>query len=422
MCGPCANCSLVLVTFDALRADRLGAYGYDKTTSPNLDRFADESMVFADAMSQCGTTIASFPSLHTSRWPYLDGLVSPADAWRLREEETTLAEVLHAAGFHTAAVLGHNYVLRQAGLAQGFVLWDQRWAIRETADKTRARAEDALRQLEPPFFLWIHFKQPHGPYFVPLEVFDRFYDGARGGPTVADQAHDEVLRHFSEREQTRPFVLGGRKVEITDTMLRQYRALYDASIYLADREFGDILALLEEKIGLDRAVIAVASDHGETLGEHNRLDHNTLHRGVLHTPLMVRLPCGRGVQRTDPAMNIDIAPTLLIAVGLPVPASMRGRNLMQKQSPERPQYAEYEHERVLKLGRYKIFHRVETGSTLLFDVVADPLEQYDLAREKADVVARLERVAAALADERRDQPLSDESATMERLRSLGYIE
>jgi len=152
---------------------------------------------------------------------------------------------------------------------------------------------------------------------------------------------------------------------------------YDASIRGADAAFGRLLDFLKRAGRSGDTVVAVAADHGESLGEHGLVGHNALHHGVLHTPLVVRVPGGGSGRSAEPAMNVDLVPTLLSLLGLFAPEPRRGRDLFGSAPGHAFQFAEYENARAVVVGeRFKLrIRRGDRTSLELFDLVEDPAER-----------------------------------------------
>lgn len=439
-CGPepidteelaCPGCNVVLVTFDAMRADRLGLYGYPKDTSPELDAFAREAYVFTDAMAQSGSTVNSLPSLFTSKFPFVDRLGNHHTI-RLSESETTLPEVLAAQGYATAAVIGWDFAGSEYGLGQGFQIFDEDHDTHETAARTFERSLAVIKQLEEPFFLWIHVREPHDPYDVPDELFDAFYlpgEGGKaggGGPTLQTSPRSVVLYHYSIMEQVDEYTVISRKPKrYTKSMIQQLGAMYDGNIRQADTAFGGLLRFMDASELAGHTAVIVASDHGESVGEHYRFGHNELYYGIVRVPLMLRLPSRRHAVLSHPVMNVDIFPTVLGLLDIPHNGKIRGVDLFEAERGEYFQFAEYEHRRTIKQGRFKLDLEGKSAEKIqLFDVVADRDESTNLAKSSRDKAAELLRLSEGLVslDTGQAAPLSDESHSLEELRALGYIE
>ena len=413
----CSECSVVLVTFDGLRADHLGAYGYAKDTSPRLDAFSKEAHVFTDVLSQSGTTLSSLPSIFTSKFPASDGIMSyTSQDFGLKDESLTLGEILKSHGLATGACVAYELARRDYGLSQGFDRFDYDYVYHEQAAATLARGFEVLESLASPFFFWIHFRQPHHPYDAIDEAFDRFYQPAGDEPTVQRQKRERVHKYFTARgEESQRYAFAGGHRKLTSTMVRQYVARYDGNILRGDEAFGQLVDHLEKTGRLENTIVIVGADHGESLGEHRIFDHNALYHGILHVPLLLRLPDGSHSVRDQPAMNVDILPTVLRLLGIEYPASFRGRDLFASDRDDYVQFAEYAMRQTVKQGRYR-YQAMEKGPPLLFDVFEDPDEENNLAAAEPELVRALSQRLEELGPRAKTEPL------MERLRAIGYIE
>lgn len=431
----CSDCNVLLVTFDALRADRLGAYGFTKPTSPALDALAAKAVVFTRNISQSGTTLSSLPSLFTSKFPHTDRLLRRDERvghGRLRAAEKTLAEILRGEGYATLAVISHRYASCDTGICQGFDHVDDDFVAPEPAATTRARATALLdAHATPPFFLWIHFLPPHSPYQPEREVFEELYQGAEDAPTFYTLKErgfwpqiSALTAHYAALgEPEKLYEIANSSQKLTPTVLRQIRALYEGNVRAADGEFGRLLEHLERRGMAGRTIVVVASDHGESLGAHQLIGHNELFYPVLHTPLMVFAPGARATRRSQPVMNVDVMPTVLGLLGKPIPDGIRGTNAFAQLDPERPQYAEYSSRKTLIRGRWKLTLKGARHQTIaLHDLEEDADETEDLSRERPEIVKELREIAegisrVSLANES-DVP---DSQVIEQLKALGYI-
>ncbi len=306
--GGGAPLSGVLIPLDTTRADALGCYGGDDAT-PNLDKLAEESVLFEGARTVTPVTLPSHASMLTGLYPprhtvRTNGLTPlPASA-------VTLAERAQAAGFETAAFLSAVVLDPPFGLAQGFDLYDTPPAalrgtnvhMAERSDQVVARA--AIRWLEErddtrPFFLWVHFFDPHAPYDAPL------------------------------RFQT--FGLGTR-------------AAYLAEVAAMDDALGEFIDALDRVHGLDDTLTIVVGDHGEALGAHGEETHSILvYEELLRVPLLVRAPGGKGggTRVSDIVSVVDVFPTMLEGLGLGTPGRIDGVNLLSRpDDPTRGVYFE----------------------------------------------------------------------------------
>lgn len=448
----CAGCNVLLVTMDTLRADHLGAYGYGRETSPEIDDFARRSTVFTRNLSQSGTTVTSIPSIHTAKFPSADRILGPAvggdEEGRvavLREDEVTLAEVLSESGYATMAVIANPYAGCEWGVCQGFEVVDDDFDWPEDAADTMRRVDDMLDQVgEEPFFLWVHFREPHTPYRPPASTFHEVYDSAVSGPTYySDSLWPNGFAGESEWILQRPGVLErlnayyvenaaeqlstyrteAGELDMTETVLRQVVGQYDGGIRVVDGEFGRLLDRIEQMEATDDTIVVVASDHGESLGERKFVGHNRLDYPVLHTPLIIRSP-GRGPATVDDGvMNVDIFPTILSELGLDSPAGIRGWDLFSMAGRRSFQYAEYQSSRAIVVDRHKLV--VVDGmreADYLSEILADPGESVNLAeRSSVRIGGLMDRIEAVQSTSLALDPEVADPDVIEMLRSLGYI-
>ncbi len=411
--------SVVLVTLESARADRLGPYRGGGGVSPHLDRLAADGIVYERAYTPANTTLAAHASLLTGRLPARHGageapdgaialpdVVGTPEGWQhrrahpLRADVPTLAEALRAAGYATAAVVSGPWLVRAFGLGRGFDLYEDR-GVETLAGRPGADVTDsALAWLDAdprrPVLLFVSFFEPHAPYQPPLEL---------------------------ARQQL------GASLEAlpAEPDLAETSALYDAELAAADVQLGRLLDGLRARGLYDDAWILVTSDHGVLLGEHVGLGHGeTLWEEELRVPLVVKPPRGGGTpaRRTDPVLLTDLLPMLLEALGLPVPAGIDGvvpggppRPLIAEQRPtsvgadadagsdtdtDTDTGAEPSRARALIEWPWKL-HLDARGAggaaagLRLYDLESDPREQNDLAAEQPERVARMAAVLAAYA-------------------------
>jgi arylsulfatase A-like enzyme len=297
--------NVIIYLVDALRADRLGAYGCDRGLSPRLDAMAEEGVTFTDVTAQSSWTKAAVASIFTGFWPRAHGVNGPED--RLPDHLPTLPELLRTEGYRTAAVVANAYVGEPFGFGRGFDSFEfiehtrgRSEVIHERLERWfRAREED-----EAPFFLYVHTIDPHAPYAPPTRFRETF------AGSVADPSVGQV-------ETVRGLVLGS--VEPTDALAEDLRRLYDAEIAANDASFGRLLDLLENTGELDDTLVIFTSDHGEAFGEHGTWTHGLdLHNEVLAVPLVMRLPgaASPGRRVAAPVQHIDLLPTILDRCGV----------------------------------------------------------------------------------------------------------
>jgi arylsulfatase A-like enzyme len=433
---------VIVVVFDALRADRLGAYGGERGLTPFIDGLAARGVVFANAYAASSWTVPSVASLFTSRYPSQHQVVTTQS--KLSEGEITLAENLGAGGYRTAGFVANVFLHQGRGYEQGFAHWEVWHQPPKTrGDELRRHALQWLdedRAKAGPLFLYVHSMDTHAP-FLPPEPFRSQHVAA----SVDDAAIDRVNGMLVSLDYTR---VTANDVSLLDS-------LYDAEVAAADAELKTLFGELEARGLLDGAIVVVTADHGEELKEHGRLGHgSSLFQEVLRVPLIV---LGRGIAKgrviEQNVSLIDLAPTLLDLTGLAPEPAFEGRSLAAHLrpdysgcggvSPARPAPADVFFE-LLKTGSLYESRRHSRGilrgsMKLLVGVIPRsrkaPLELYDLAGDpdetrpaSEDAGGDAEILAAALqartdvlASRSRAAETGDlDEATKEKLRALGY--
>jgi len=450
-CGPATPRGpaerVLLISCDTLRADRLGLYGYGRDTSPNLDAFAREGVVFEEAYATAPMTQPAVSSMLTGRLPLEIG-VTHDNHLMIPPEIQTIAEELGQHGIPSAAVVS-NFVLRRprtsghdSGVHQGFAFYDDRMQAEEenrvhferlgsdTTDAAIAWLEEHGE--ESPYFLWVHYQDPHGPYTPPASVAERFVQPASGEPVAvsADRYGRGAIPDYQVLD-------GERRPSV-------YRDLYDAEIAYFDHELGRLLDWVEAHGLFSSSLVLFTSDHGESLGEHDFwfCHGESLYRELVRVPFVVRYPEGsfdpsngeRDGYRIcrSPAGHLDVWATVLEALGVPPPES-RGTSLLADALPDRRVlgqllYPEAEQKQwwAASDGRFRVV--VEGKRYRFFDIREDPGETQDLSETRtARMVALAEEFQQTLKDVR-DVPLpqgtmmEQDEETLEAMRKLGYAD
>ncbi len=390
--------NVVLVTIDTLRADRLGYSGHPIET-PQLDRLARGGARFMNAVCQVPLTLPSHASILTGTEPPFHQ-VRNNGTYALREQDTTLAEILRDRSYRTAAFIGAFPLDSQFGLDQGFELYDDRFRNPEalagyepqrTAEQVTGAATAWLEENGgKKFFIWLHYYDPHLPYSPPA-----------------------------------PF----------DTA---YASPYDGEVAYTDVWVGKFVEFLKKKGLGNRTLIVVAGDHGEGLGEHGEDTHGIfLYDTTLKIPLIFYGPgiIPGGTEVKGQVRTVDIVPTILDLLGIPVPSPCQGASLipcMQGEEVDRDAYAEtylpllacgWSEMKSIRTGRWKF---ILAPKPELYDLANDPLEKDNLIDREAETAGRLLRrlteLEKGLAQPGAEEPrfaLSQGDA--EKLSSLGYI-
>lgn len=360
--------NVILISIDTLRSDHLGLSGYPRDTSPNVDTFAKEAVVFSNAIAQAPSTFSSHLSMFTALLPSHHGAMT-TERGGATDELETLAEILEANGYRTAAFTDGGKMSGEGGMNQGFQVYEI-YKMEEGNLRGRVKlAEKWLREhREEKFFLFLHTYETHPPYNP-----DRYY-----------------LDMFNARLY--PLL----KTDRTPEMLPNTIALYDASIRSMDDSFGDFIGFLKDNGIYDDAIIVLTSDHGEEFGEHGKIAfHNhALWEPIIRVPLIVKLPGseGAGAVVSDQVSVVDIMPTILQALGIPCADDLDGRSLIDaclcRSSGE--SYAISERgsaHRSIRTNRWK--HHFIDGETFLFDLAEDSMERRNIAHQQRALEAKL---------------------------------
>jgi len=410
---------------DTLRADHLGVYGYSKPVSPHLDALAAESVVFERAYAQSGWTRTSMASILTGLTPFAHHVLGRQDA--LPPSLPTLAGILRSAGYDTAGIVTNANVAPELGFGRGFDHYRPLYTRHDDSPPAGRLNGELLAWLQSrrqgaPFFAYLHSLEPHDPYEPPEPFRSRF------APHLATTLRDpeEVPAALARDPKLRP-----------EAVRADFEALYDGEIAANDAAFGLLLQSLRAAGLYDDTLIVVVSDHGEELLEHGRWGHgHSLYTEILHVPLILKLPHGRraGERRNNIARQIDLLPTLLAAVGEPVPPEAQGRDLLADTAGE----ADPPVLSLLRLDRVELASLVDRGRKLIQwnpDRPPGHQELYDLRddpQERRDLTAQGPRWAGLMTGRLRqlrsdhERPVAAPRVLLDgevrhQLRALGYI-
>ncbi len=358
--------SVVLVSIDTLRADHVGLYGYERDTTPFLDRFARDCLVFERALSCAPWTLIAHMTMLTGLYPVQHGVVENDLALNPRTE--LLAERLRRAGYQTVGLYCPGWIHARHGFDRGFDVF----RAHADAEGAALHLQEELARLDRgrPFFLFLHLFDAHsGPleregravYTSPPPYQDFFWPGV-----------EERLPALSALEQWESIR------SLDPGQLAAIVATYDGGIRHVDAKLEEMLGELEHGGWLENALVIVTSDHGEALGQREaRLrGHGTFYQEGLHVPLLVRHPRGlRAGERVQGLVTLaDIAPTILAVAGLAPDAELPGQSLFEPVSAERVVAATWPAQ-VLVFQWPRKLRRTPEGSTSGVDLVADPGEE-----------------------------------------------
>ena len=449
--APAKRPNVLVVTLDTTRADHTSAYGYARPTTPRLIELAKQGVRFEAAYAPMATTLPSHTSMFTGLLPRTHGALK--NGLPVNPKLTLLSETLGGAGYRTAAFLSSFAVASRFGLQRGFSEYDDRfkdgqckWDVARwegqkiegdfcrRGDLTRAAAVKWLesagylpaagaaaggaKQPEQPFFVWIHFFDPHNPY-DPVPEQAKLFPPLSANPT-------ELERDIAN---------------------------YDAEIHFADQEMGKLLDALAKAGLLDDTLVIVAGDHGEGLMDHGWMLHGLqIYEEAVRVPFVFRWPAKlpQGTTIAEPVELTDITPTVLELTGVPAPkvtppvegislaAAMAGTAKLDPERPillQRRFYASKAEKGIpvkgskhaLRLGDWKYIEAKEEDSFELYDLKTDPREKNNLADAKpaeraamADRLAKTVAGTAAAATTPVTRTVSEED--QRKLEALGYVQ
>lgn len=427
--------NVLFIVIDTLRWDHVGIYGAARDTTPAIDRLGADAVRFERAYSTAPWTMPSVASMITGLYPSRHG----ATSWdrKLPDSVVTLAEILAQQGYATVGVVSHSAINSRRNFQQGFDLYlesEARGHEHISTDMVTRQAVDQMERLakgEAPFFLFVHYFDPHYTYKRHPEIG---FAPPSAGRLRGDEPIEEI-RHLSN---------------LTGTEIEFIRALYDEEIRFTDGGIQRLLQQLDDLGLLARTLIVLTADHGESFKDHSRLGHaHTLNDEVVRVPLIIRPPSSTvgGTVWREPVSLVALTPTILDLLGVDTAGySFQGESfgsaLLGTGGPPPPVYIEVDYswtksdplprkrniskKAIVKQG-FKLIRNENTGSIKFFDLSADPGELDDLFQEQADLATQLldhlDRMAAfAKMETVPPQTIFLDEKEIERLKSLGYLD
>jgi choline-sulfatase len=399
--SPSQSWNLLLISIDTLRADHLGAYGFRPSVTPHLDALARQSVLFTRAITPVPLTLPAHAALMTSEYPPVNGTRDNGEA--LPASVPTLAEQLRARGFQTAAFVSSFILDRRFGLVRGF---DEYWgdfhidrhpgldpgSVMIRGDRVEQAANEwILGNASKRFFTFVHFYDVHGPYLMPAQWRRRFPGD-----------------------------------------------LYDGELAYVDHLIGGLWTSLTQKGIARRTLLVIIGDHGESLGDHHEWNHGFfVYQSTIHVPLLIRFPDGRfaGTRVAFMVSLIDIAPTVCSVLGVPLPPTFQGHNLMAELEDRENSFPYVAYSETLYPMRHfdtaplfaltdARYQYILAPRPELYDLRTDDRERHNLASENRALAAsyreRLANQMAAMQSRHKaGVPLSPNE--VELLSSLGYV-
>lgn len=421
---------------DTLRADHLGVYGYGRPTSPRIDEFAGDALVFDSMVASSGWTRTAVASLMTGLSPPSHQVYGRLDS--LPAGTTTLASLMGDAGYESLAVITNGIVSPAFGFDQGFdtfrYLGEERTQrIHQYSDRVNETFFDWLdgRRSDAPFFAYLHTMDVHAPYTPPEPYAARF--AAANSTELVNPREAKILAAETP---------GLSDEDVRDDLVSKY----DAEIAYNDHSFGELIRGLRRRRLYDRTLLILLSDHGEEFLDHGGYEHlRTLYSEILDVPLILKPPGrARPRGRTEAlAEHVDLLPTLLAVAGHPVPEWAAGRSLLPVlEEPDRSPWPDREVLSYMQVDNASIsslrssrWHVVRTpllpaelamARVELYDPRSDPRDNADLARSRPVMAGFL--LTAWFRKELGTRPLltpatgEPDDELRERLRALGYLQ
>ena len=392
--------NVVLIALDTQRADHLGCYGYGKRTSPFIDSIARRGVLFERCYAPNIPTHPSFTTMLSGKEAITHDIVNIGGGVPIAEGVRILPEILKGHGYATAAVdsMGRHF---KRGFDEYVTYeWDRsKPTVLRKAETVTGKALPVVERLvegADPFFLFIHYWDPHTPYLPPPGYTRKFYPKDRDPYDVDNHSLDEAWSWEPFKWYFHEWMPGVTDAEYVNN-------LYDGETAYMDRHLRPVFKALEPV--QDDTLVILTADHGEILNEQlGYYDHHGLYEGNIHVPLIMfwpgKLPRGRRVPGF--VQNLDLAPTILDLAGLPDRDNMEGLSLVPPIFGVRDgnydelyfSEATWEVKRAIRTERWKFIDSIEQdphGRPMqeLFDLQADPAEQRNIAEEQPGVVQEL---------------------------------
>lgn len=389
--------SIILISLDTLRAGHMGIYGYERDTTPYLDRLAQECLVFDDAKTVAPWTLISHVTMLTGLYPDQHGVVKATLA--LSTEIPFLAERLSNYGYRTFGYYKPGFIGVKHGHQRGFDLFESHESMREAQEHMSTTFVD----LDPaqPLFLFLHLFDIHS---APLTGEDPLYYRAPAPfPDYFQADAQERLAGIDFRRAREG------KDHLTDDQIEALVATYDGGVRYVDGELEGLIEGWRARGLLDNSILIITADHGESLGQRSRRikGHGKMFEDALHVPMLVRFPDGyrAGEREAGRVSMVDVVPTVLEAVGLEVDARLPGFSLREKPDPKRLIMASRPPTRAYYKGPWKVI-TIEGKRWTLFNLDEDPLE-LDPQKHEERALGQFEELSEAIGADWATRPAFD---------------
>ncbi|MCK5011772.1 MAG: sulfatase-like hydrolase/transferase, partial [Deltaproteobacteria bacterium] len=431
--------NIVLITIDALRADHLSCYGYERETSPNIDRIAEKGIIFKNTIASSSWTAPSMASLFTSLYPINHGVIHGmryANNKTIYNQEVfsselaTLAEILQAYGYTTFGVASNLHLSEKFGFAKGFNYFKcLPWDPAQSVNKIVYSWEKYIKKSDK-FFLWIHYFDPHHAYHARSPWIEQYT------PKALTRKLNLTSKSSSELIKLIP------TFKKDPQALSNLVALYDSEINYVDSYLGKLI----QKFGLNKnTLLIITADHGEGFLDHSQLGHgNNLYYETTNIPLIIKLPYNSKKRIVNKYVNlVDIMPTILHILDINSPEQTLGKSVLKKKGPllwfkkmlirrEKPEYsfAELDKGSILKTlitPEWKYIYDYKKKNEQLYNIKSDLLELNNLVDKETEQCNQLKEQlfnwassAKKYLPKRRSIQLSPEER--KKLEAMGYLQ
>ena len=424
--------SLLLITIDTLRADRLPFYGYKRNTAPFLGKLAEHGIVFTNAYSTSSWTVPAVTSMVTGVYPSSHGItrgsIKKAHVYRqerIPRKLPNLPEQLQALGYRTYAITANTHLMKDLGFGRGFDRYDCiGFCTAEKVNRVFLEWKQEIESQNSPVFVWLHYFDPHIPYIGRQPWLNQYQ---------SDETEGECTTISSV---SRPVKLGRVLQKKGPRILTLIQSHYDSEINYCDEH---IKKLFQEFPSLEQYAVVFTADHGEEFMEHGKLGHGrNLYNNTVRIPLFVRIP-GKTSTTTskDVVSLIDVAPTLLAIAGGKAPPSWQGRALINQKGRVSPMKERYvlaqlnngivSPMKALIGSNWKLIINDKTQDKELYDLMNDHTERTNITtaqpektKQQNDIFQKLVLTLPPAPKAKKNKPLQKDKEEM--LRSLGYIQ
>jgi len=421
--------NIILISIDTLRADHLGIYGYKAGTSPNIDKFAKESIIFTNAIAQASWTPPSLASILSSTNPTEHGVINWDSLYNPKVK--FLGEIASQLGFQTAFITNHpSLSLENLGINKGF---QKKIILTNNSNRANEVAELSIkwlskeRKYKMPFVLWIHFFDPHEP-FTPSEPF---------ATKFLQNLNEDNFENIPICKEEFYFGLNCISPYIVQQGINNiyyYTALYDAEIAEVDDAIGNLLNYIKKAKLLNNSIIIITSDHGEIIKKCSKalnqciyFSHGTfLYQELIRIPLILHMPNEeKQIIKKEPIASIDILPTLFYLLGLPRVDSFQGINFFSTNKNINRKIMSFEmrnHWSTVIFQEWKLINHLHEAE--LFNLKNDPQEEYNLSSsiQAKDLVKILKTYSMKNMHQNYNKEIVLDNAYREKLNALGYLD